>query len=242
MSSQREDQRPSACLRAQPPCPPSTQTVRSAALIILAALLASCTSQSRPLVTPPPASSVRFDAALQPGCLLPAPSLLSQASAPGATLAVDIDVTGKVAAAALAGTTGSTALDAALEAAVLKCRFAPAYEVEPVTHARRELPERRSLSVSWQTPIAEYGPHRCLTPDYPHAARRAEEQGRIVAMFRKDAATGQVQTQLRSDSALLRTLRAHTLKAVTACLAHDEARSDMPADQWISILYEWRLQ
>lgn len=209
---------------------------------LLCAALVSCAAQ--PVVAPvkvAPAPPVRFDAVLLPGCLLPAPSLLAQASRPGATMTVSIDAAGSVSSAVLASSTGSAELDASLQAAMRRCRFAPAYEVDRSTHSRMEVPEGRTLGIHWPSPPAEFGPHRCFTPDYPHTARRAEEQGRIVAMFRKSSATGEVESQLRSDSAPLRTLRALSLAAVSACMAHEEARAMAPADKWVSILYDWRL-
>jgi TonB family protein len=210
--------------------------------VLLSAMLAACASRPPPTVKAIQASPVRFGAVLLPGCLLPAPSLLAQATSPRATLTVAVDAAGNVSSAVLAESTGSTLLDDAVQAAVLKCHFAPAYEVDQAAQSRKDVPERRTLGVSWPSPAPEYGPHRCVTPDYPHAARRAGEEGRIIAMFRKDSGTGQIESQLRSDSAPLRTLRALTLTTVTACMAHDEARSAVPADRWISVLYEWRLQ
>jgi TonB family protein len=205
-------------------------------------MLTACASRPPPTGKATQAPPVRFSAVLLPGCLLPAPSLLAQATSHRATLTVAVDAVGNVSSAVLAESTGSTLLDHAVQAAMLQCHFAPAYEIDQVAQARKEVPERRTLGVSWPSPAPEYGPHRCVTPDYPHAARRAGEEGRIIAMFRKDSGTGQVESQLRSDSVPLRTLSALTLTTVAACMAHEEARSAAPTDKWISVLYEWRLQ
>jgi TonB family protein len=210
--------------------------------VLLGAMFASCASRPPLPDKAKQAAPARLGAVLLPGCLLPAPSLLGRVLIPRATLTVAVDAMGDVSSAVLAESTGNAELDAALQAAMLRCHFSPAYEVDQSTHSRKEVSERRTVDVSWLSPAPEYGPHRCVTPDYPHVARRAGEEGRITVVFRKDSETGQVVSQLRPDSAPFRTLRALTLTTIAACMAHDEARSAAPADKWVSVSYEWRLQ
>lgn len=226
----------------RPQNPPPMRIALALALVPVAVILSSCASHPMLAAGAPTSSPVRFNAVLQPGCLLPAPSLLAQAPTPRATLEVAIDATGQVTSADIAESTGSRELDSSLKSAVQRCRFSSAYEIDQVAFSRKELPEVRTMVVSWPVPAPEFGPHRCLTPEYPHAARRAEEQGHVTVLFRKDPMNGQIETRLRPDSPPLRTLKALTLATVSACMEHEEVRSVVPAGVWMSVTYEWRLQ
>ncbi|OYT86677.1 MAG: hypothetical protein CFE46_14510 [Burkholderiales bacterium PBB6] len=185
---------------------------------------------------------MRLGSVLLPGCLLPAPFLLAQAAVARATLTISVDAAGEVSAASMAESTGSAAVDAALPGAVLKCKFSPAFEIDASAPARKVVAEQRTLDLAWLPSAPAYSPHRCISPEYPHAARRAEETGRIVVLFRRDVAAGKIVSQLQADSPPLRTLRALTLNAVAACMAHDEVSTAVPADKVFSVMYDWRLQ
>ncbi|MBI5270127.1 MAG: hypothetical protein HY856_10675 [Burkholderiales bacterium] len=208
------------------------------------AMLASCAAQ-RPApvpVVPLPSPPLRFAPVLEPGCLLPRPELLLQAPSRQATMALDVDETGRVVAASLHASTGLSELDSALKAAVLLCRLAPAYVLEGQPRVRRNVAEKHELTVTWPATGPLVGPQRCFTPDYPHAARRAEETGRVVVLFRKSSASGQAEVQVRPGSVGFRSLRSLSTRTVSDCLAHDEVSATLPVDQWISVAYDWRLE
>lgn len=211
------------------------------AMPVLAGALAVSCAVPAPEPVAAPARPARFAAVLQPGCLLPPPGLLAQAAVPWAGVSVRVGESGQVLSARLRASTGSPVLDVAMPDAVMKCRFEPAYVVDPSTHARSMVQDTYNLQASWSVPPHEFGPHRCFTPGYPHAALRAEQEGRVIVMFRKNSATGKIDTLFRQDSAPGRTVRAVSLRAVVECLAHEEAHAGMPMDQWMSVPYLWKL-
>jgi TonB family protein len=207
--------------------------------VLAAAVLVSCAVPAPPA---PVAAPARFAAVLQPGCLLPPPGLLAQAAVPWVGVFVRVGESGQVLSARLRASTGSPDLDAAMPAAVMKCRFEPAYVVDPSTHARSMVQDTYHLQASWSVPPHEFGPHRCFTPGYPHAALRAEQEGRVIVMFRKNSATGKIDTLFRPDSAPGRMVRDVSLRAVVDCLAHEEVHAGMPMDQWMGVPYLWKLE
>lgn len=182
---------------------------------------------------------MRFTAVLQPGCLLPHPTLLRKSPASRATLALRVEATGQVESATVRDSAGNNELDAALQAAAMRCKFTPAYVVEG--SARTEVPDDHVLNLRWPAEGALIGAVRCVTPDYPHSARRVEEMGQVVVRFRKSPETGQPEVQLQKASAAMRTLQPLSMRAVSECLAHDEVAAELPADKWIAVYYDWRL-
>ncbi|MFO1340959.1 MAG: energy transducer TonB [Burkholderiaceae bacterium] len=184
---------------------------------------------------------MRFTAVLQPGCLLPAPALLRTSPLSRAVLALQVDASGRVASASVRDSAGNGELDAALQAAAMRCRFAPAYVVDGATRARTEVPDDYLLNVHWPAQGALMGAARCMTPDYPHAARRVEEMGEVLVRFRKSPTTGQPEAEVSKSPAGLRILQPLSLRAVSDCLAHEEVAADLPSDRWYVAAYHWRL-
>lgn len=204
-------------------------------------MLAGCAARLPPPPAPRPPQPVRFTAVLQPGCLLPHPTLLRKSPASHATLALHVDATGQVESATVRDSAGNHELDAALQAAAMRCKFTPAYVVEG--SARTEVPDDHVLNLRWPAEGALVGSARCITPEYPHAARRAEEMGRIVVQFRKSPSTGQPEVQLRPTTTPVarRILQPLSLRAVSECLAHDEVAAELPPDKWYAAEYNWIL-
>ena len=223
-----------------PSLPHPSSAAFTAAAAAAALALASCATPPPP--PPPPAPKpVRFAAVLQPGCLLPAPALLRQSPASRATLVLRVDATGRVETATVRDSAGTGELDAALQAAAMRCRFTPAYVVEGAERKRTEVPDDHVLELRWPAQGALLGAARCMTPGYPHAARRADEMGRVVVQFRKSPDTGQPEVQVRQATAAMRMLQPLSLRAVSECLAHDEVAAELPPGQWFSATYDWRL-
>lgn len=220
---------------------PRTSSATAATIVVVAtAALAACATHPPP-PPPPVPKPVRFAAVLEPGCLLPATALLRQSPLSHATLALQVDASGHVTSASVRESAGNGELDAALQAAAMRCRFTPAYVVEGAERKRTEVHDDHLLDVRWPAEGALLGAARCMTPGYPHAARRAEEMGRVVVQFRKSADTGQTEVQLRQTSPAMRTLQPLSLRAVRECLAHDEVAAELPVGQWFSVSYDWRL-
>jgi TonB family protein len=223
--------------------------LRRAALAYLTLALAAlggCTAPPpRPVPLPVPAQPVAPQVSapvLLPGCVLPLPELLAQAATPRAVLAVQVDAGGQVTAAKVRAGTGSADLDVALQSALQACRFQPASALDLATLQRIDVASDRMLEVRWTVPPVPYGPHRCLTPDYPRLALRREEAGRVRVQFRKDAATGAIETHLRQAAPGAGSLVALSLRAVSICLQHETARAQLPPDTWFAIDYDWRLE
>lgn len=216
--------------------------VRLACAALAAATLAACATRppapTRPATVLPP---VRYAAILQPGCLLPPPALLRRSSSSRAVLALQVDASGRVTAASVRSSAGDGELDSALQDAATRCRFAPAYTVDGATRARTEVPDDYVLNVHWPAQGALMGAARCMTPDYPHAARRVEEMGEVLVRFRKSPTTGQPEAEVSKSPAWLRILQPLSLRAVTDCLAHEEVAADLPSDRWYVAAYHWRL-
>jgi TonB family protein len=208
---------------------------------LIASLLSACGTPK----PPPPSSAPKptpFAAILQPGCLLPRPDLLSKSASPRADLVLQVDASGRVASASLQASTGSSELDDALKTSVSQCRFTPAYIVEAPKYARVDVPETYVLNATWSSTGPFLGPHRCFMPDYPHAARRNGEAGRVKVNFRKSSVSGDVEVHANPESASMRILQALSVRAVRECVAHEEVKAALPADTWISMDYQWRLE
>ncbi len=214
---------------------------RFACAAIAAATLAGCATRLPPPPPPTIPQPVRFTAVLQPGCLLPAPTLLRKSPTSRATLALRVDATGRVESATVRDSAGNSELDAALRAAAMRCKFTPAYVVEGAARTRTDVLDDQVLNLRWPAEGELVGSARCMTPGYPHAARRSEEMGQVVVRFRKSPETGQPEVQLQKASAAMRTLQPLSMRAVSECLAHDEVAAELPADKWIAVYYDWRL-
>jgi TonB family protein len=204
-------------------------------------LIAGCAAPPKPL--PPPASApVKFDAILLPGCLMPEPGEHRFATGGSAALQLRVTPAGEVTSAAVARSSGSAALDSALQAAAGGCRFSPAYSVDSATFKRTEVEHSYTLNASWPAPLL-VGPHRCFAPDYTHAARRSGEEGTVMVEFRLNGETGALDARVRPNSAPGRHIRDLSLRAVQACvLAHPEARKSLTPGDWYAIPYAWRLE
>lgn len=210
-------------------------------LSLLAFLLASCASQP-PLSSLPPAPPiVRFEAILEPGCLLPPPDILRRATVQSATVIVLISETGSATTASLKGNTGSVELDNELVASMLRCNFSPAYDAGGMPYVKKEVAITQEVAVVWPSDAKLIGPSHCIQPAYPHAARRSEESGRVRVAFQKRSSDGQIEAQIREGSAKLRVLRPLSIRAVTQCLQHDSVQSELDFDKWYLIDYVWRL-
>jgi TonB family protein len=204
-------------------------------------LIAACASPPPP-VQPPPAPMVKFSAVLEPGCLLPKPELLGKSTKRSAALRLETDENGHVVRADLSESSGDSEVDAALLSASTRCRFSPAYVAGGRPYTRSDVPDTYSLTIQWPETTAMIGPLRCIRPDYPHAARRAEEAGVVVAQFRRSSTNNLIEASLLEGRQLLRLLRPLTLRAVTQCLEHPEVRESIEVDKWIRVAYEWRLE
>jgi TonB family protein len=211
----------------------------------LAALSGCAAPPARPVPPPLLARAVAPEVTapvLLPGCLLPPPGLLAQAETPRVLLMLQVDAAGQVTAAEVRAGTGSADLDRALQTALQACRFQPASALDLATLRRSDVASDRMLEVRWAVPPVPYGPHRCLTPDYPRQALRREEAGRVRVLFRKDAATGAIETRLREAAPGAGSLVALSLRAVNDCLQHEAARAQLPPDTWFAVDYDWRLE
>lgn len=186
--------------------------------------------------------SVRFAAVLQPGCLLPSPNLLRQSPVQDALMSLQVDESGRVTASSFQTGTGRPDVDAALSAAASGCRFAPAYVVELSPVRRTYVPDEYQLHVRWPEQGPMVGSQRCLTPDYPHAARRAEESGLVTVLYRVSSTSGQIEVKLKDSSAPPKVLSQLSLSAVRDCLAHKDVAAEVPPDTWISAAFNWRLE
>jgi hypothetical protein len=213
--------------------------IRHTAFLCVAALLSACTSA--PVPRPVALAPVKFAAVLEPGCLLPGPDALASAKKRSASFDVKVDSTGRVTSATVQASTGRDDVDAALGESVLRCRFTPAYTVDIVSRTKAIVPDAQTMSLSWPSSESFIGPHRCLRPDYPHSARRAEETGSVFVAFRVTE-NHQLEAQVQERSAKLRTLRPLSIQAVTQCLAHEEVLSSLPVDTWFVVAYDWHLE
>jgi TonB family protein len=215
--------------------------LRSKAMRLLVFFMGGCAGPSPP-PQPQAGTPTTFAAILQPGCLLPGAEALRRSSATEATLMLRIDEFGVVQSSSFESGTGNASLDAALQASAAKCKFAPAFRVELSPPRRVDVPYLYRLSAKWPASGAVVGLQRCLRPDYPHAARRAEESGRVTVLFRLNSTSGQVEVQLQPDSAPLRILRPLSVQAVGDCLAHKEVVAEVPKDKWFPVAFVWRLE
>lgn len=222
----------------------SEMAFRALVSLAVAALLQACstppTKTLPPTTTPPPATVVKFDAVLQPGCLMQVSPGLPAASGTAA-LQLRISTTGQVLSASVATSSGSAPLDALLLASARRCTFAPAFRVGGPDHVRTEVEDDYTLSVAWPAPPL-VGPLRCFRPDYPHLARRREEEGTVVVDFSLRASDGTLETRVRPGSAAGPRLRELSVRAVETCLRHEEARTGLKQGAWYAIPYSWRLE
>jgi outer membrane biosynthesis protein TonB len=142
----------------------------------------------------------------------------------------------------VARSAGTPKLDSALQAAARRCRFSPAFSVDPATFKRTDIEDDYTLNVAWPTPVL-VGPHRCFAPDYTLVARRSDEEGTVVVEFRLNGESGAVDTRVRPTSAAGRHIRELSVQAVQACvMAHPEARKSLTPGAWYAIPYAWRLE
>jgi len=216
---------------------------RALAPLAVAVLLQACSTPPAktlpPTKTPTPAPVTKFDAVLQPGCLMQTSPGLPAASGT-ATLQLRIGTTGQVLSASVATSSGSPPLDALLLASARRCAFAPAFTVGGPDRVRTEMEDDYTLSLAWPAPPL-VGPHRCFRPDYPHLARRREEEGTVAVEFRLHA-DDKLETRVRPGSATGSMLRELSVRTVEACLRHEEARATLQRGAWYAISYTWRLE
>jgi len=213
-------------------------TYRTLAALMAAALLQAC---SAPPPQPLPALPlVKFDAVLQPGCLIQtSPDL--PATGGTAVMQLRIDTSGQVTSVRVTQSSGSTAMDAMLLNSARRCSFTPAFTLGGPDRTRAEVEDDYTLSITWPTPPL-LGPHRCFRPDYTPAARRRGEEGTVVVQFRLRADEGTLETRVQPGGAAMPMLRELSVRAVEACLRHAEARSALQPGAWYAIPYTWRLE
>lgn len=157
-------------------------------------------------------------------------------------LRLRVDAQGQVTGVEVTSSSGAAEVDSSVKLAAAQCRFTPAVLAGGKPFTRTEVPDDYPLQVTWRPASVMVGPHRCLRPDYPHAARRMDEEGRVTVMFRRLPGSDEVEARLVDGNNHLRTLRPLTLRAVTECLVHREARESLEPGQWTSVVYDWRLE
>ena len=214
----------------------------SSVLALTSVVLASCAIAPPPAPPLPIPPIVRFEAVLEPGCLLPHPETMRRSAIKVVTAVVQVSATGTVSGASLKSSTGDVELDAALREAVMRCRFTPAYDAGGRPFVRTEVAHTQELRVVLPSLPGLTGPHRCLQPEYPHAARRADETGRVRVAFRKRSGDNRIEVNVIDGSSPLRVLRPLSASAVTQCLQHESVISELPADKWHVVDYVWRLE